>query len=292
MKKYKRSYNEIWHERKQTIGSLLLLVAVFIAAVMGVRLVLDFVDLSKIRTILDAPAEQHKYENLYNASRYFFRIYYPDDWAAEGGQNGFMENEETGLIAELYPLIYQDPVTPAPDADPEATAIVVFDKVRDPSLTVSFYYREYTEAQQAAADSTAEVSPTLQITASPAPEADGTAAATAEKKMVNLELLDEITRTVYGEYTGSADEGYTFTLPELYETDLYYFQKFTFSYTDQDMIRHTDDVYVVVRASNYLIIRYDARGVFNGNMNPASYSKYSEAFADILNEFRLSVFED
>ena len=64
MKKYKRSYNEIWHERKRTIGSLLLLVAVFIAVVMGVRAVLDFVDFSKIRTILDAPTEQHKYENL------------------------------------------------------------------------------------------------------------------------------------------------------------------------------------------------------------------------------------
>jgi len=293
MKKYKRSYNEIWHERKRTIGSLLLLVAVFIVAVMGVRYVLNLVDFSNIRSILDAPTEEHKYPNLYNASRYFFRIYYPDDWAVEGGNNGFIMNEDTGLVAELYPLVYQDPVTPAPDADPEATAVVVFDKVRDPSLTVSFYYRDYTEAQQAEAEGTAEATPTPVVTAAPTLEAGSTATAeVAQKQMVNLKLLDEITQSVYAEYTAKGGETYRFTEPELYETDLYYFQKFTFSYTDVNLLRHTEDVYVVVRASNYVVIEYDASGVFNGSMDPESYGKYSEAFADILNEFRLSVFED
>ena len=108
MKKIKKSYNEIWNERKRTIGSLLLLVVVVMFAVSGVRYLLNYIDFQNIKEIISAPAEEHKYPNLYNASRYFFRIYYPDGWMAEGGANGFFIDESTGLAAELYPLVFEN----------------------------------------------------------------------------------------------------------------------------------------------------------------------------------------
>ena len=145
-KRYVKSLNEIWHERKRTVGSMLVLFAVVMVAIMGVRALLNYVDFDNLKNMFKPAQEEHGYSTMYNASRYFFRIYYPEDkWKVEGEAHGFLMDEETGLVAEMYPLIYADPVTPAPGSDPEATASVVFDKVRDSSLTVRFYYRNYTD---------------------------------------------------------------------------------------------------------------------------------------------------
>ena len=104
-KKYVRSLNEIWHERKRTVGSMLVLFAVVMVAIMGVRAVLNYVDFENLKKIFTPTEEQHKYSTLYNASRYFFRIYYPEDkWEVEGETHGFFMDEKTGLVAEMYPL--------------------------------------------------------------------------------------------------------------------------------------------------------------------------------------------
>lgn len=43
------------------------------------------------------------YDSMYNASRYFFRVFYPDDWDVSADPYGFLMNEE-GLVLELFPL--------------------------------------------------------------------------------------------------------------------------------------------------------------------------------------------
>ncbi len=66
-KKYVRSLNEIWHERKRTVGSMLVLFAVVMVAIMGVRAVLNYVDFENLKKIFTPTEEQHKYSTLYNA---------------------------------------------------------------------------------------------------------------------------------------------------------------------------------------------------------------------------------
>jgi len=40
---------------------------------------------------------------LYNASRFFFRFYYPDDWTIEKEASGFLMDDETGLVVVATP---------------------------------------------------------------------------------------------------------------------------------------------------------------------------------------------
>ncbi len=308
-KKYVRSYNEIWNERKRTVGSMLLLFAVIMVAIMGVRTVQGMLDLTKIKDILVAPTEQHKYENLHNASRYFFRIYYPDNWQAEGETNGFMMDDKTGLVAILYPLVYADPVTPGPSAGPSATAVVSFDKVRDKSLTASFYYKNYTEdmleraKQQDAGSGSGSSTSGRQAedndpTAAPV-TANSSAVITPDPNAptpvpvkTDITLLDIAAGDYYEDFKTGTGAGYEVGELKAYNTDQYSFRTFTYAYTDPLLTRHMADVYIVARSSNYIVIVYEATGPLAKGGTPESYTLYKDAFLDILNEFRLSVFED
>ncbi len=54
------------------------------------------------RVIDDKPPEG---KLTFNASRYFFRYDYPEDWSAEKGQGGFFMDRETGLVSVLTPAV-------------------------------------------------------------------------------------------------------------------------------------------------------------------------------------------
>lgn len=308
-KKYVRSYNEIWNERKRTVGSMLLLFAVVMVAIMGVRTVQGMLDLTKIKDILVAPTEHHKYENLHNASRYFFRIYYPDGWQAEGETNGFMMDDNTGLVAVLYPLVYADPVTPGPAADSAATAEVSFEKVRDRTLTASYYYKNYTEdmlerakqledAGSSGSTTSREYAAPGEVTVPPV-TANSQAVITPDPNAptpvpvkTDITLLDIAAGDYYKEFKTGQGAGYEVGELKSYKTDLYSFRTFQYAFTDASLIRHMADVYIVARSSNYIVIVYEATGPLAKGGTPESYTRYRNAFLDILNEFRLSVFED
>jgi hypothetical protein len=308
-KKYVKSYNEIWHERKRTIVSMLLLFAVVMVAIMGVRVIKDNIDFENLKNIFEAPQEEHKYSTMYNASRYFFRIYYPEDkWAVEGGDFGFMTDTETGEVAQMYPLVYADPVTPAPDADPSATAVIVYDKVRDPSVTARFYYREYTEEMLNAGqepEEEPEASGDLSVNATRAPEATGATADTASSATGDLQqgsavntdirLLDVCAEATYYDYVVR----YTANVGEIKELKTgrygYTFKWFTYSHTagiGEATEAYKTDVYIVARSSNYLVITFESKCDISEGTVPAAYDKYRASFIDILNEFQLSVFDD
>ncbi len=69
----------------------------------------------------------------YNASRYFFRIDYPENWVKEENNNGFLLNRENGLVAVFTPARKD---YPGGDETNEDDAVITrFDNVK-----VSFFY--------------------------------------------------------------------------------------------------------------------------------------------------------
>ena len=90
-----KAEQNLWIQKKKKIIML-------IAAVMAVIFLVSFVSFFKTDEV-DLPKEYKPYESMYNASRYFFRVFYPDDWNVNADQYGFLLNEE-GLVLELFPL--------------------------------------------------------------------------------------------------------------------------------------------------------------------------------------------
>ena len=321
-KKYTKSLNEIWHERKRTVGSMLLLFAVVMTAIMGVRTVLNYVDFDNLKKLFSPTQEEHGYSTLYNASRYFFRIYYPDDkWKVEGESHGFMIDDETGLVAEMYPLVYADPVTPGPDADPKATAAVSFDKIRDNSLTVRYYYKNYTDEMLEAAGSldesdgnvpedkdagkdeisdgasssgTAKTEEPANDESSAGPASP--APATAVPVNTDIRLLDIAAEKVYGDYSLILGENYDISKLQTHKTERFGYTLRWFTYTQKnpggENPGRKTDVYIIARSSNYLVITYESIDNVTYRTTPESYTKYRSEFLSILNEFQLSVFSD
>lgn len=312
-KKYVRSLNEIWHERKRTVGSMLVLFAVVMVAIMGVRAVLNYVDFENLKKIFTPTEEQHKYSTLYNASRYFFRIYYPEDkWEVEGETHGFFMDEKTGLVAEMYQLVFADPVTPAPDSDPNATAVISTDKVRDTSLVISYYYRNYTDEMLEEANKQGNGENHVNDTndgiyaayendvSTPAQEATGGPASPAGSTPVpvktDIVLLDVAAEKVYGDYEASAGLLYDISEMKTYKTDRYGYTLRWFTYTYKNASEgnpgQKTDVYIIARSSNYIVITYEGIDRVTFLETPESYTKYKTDFLDVLNEFQLSVFDD
>lgn len=95
--------------------------------------------------VFDTP-EEH-FPKLYNASRYFFRVGYPNGWEHEGGSYGFLLNEETGQVVNLYPLIESTDATPVPTAQPDATALPE-PMERDETAVISIYYHEFDQKEE------------------------------------------------------------------------------------------------------------------------------------------------
>ena len=308
-KKYVKSLNEIWHERKRTVGSMLLLFAVVMTAILGVRTVLNYVDFDNLKKIFSPTQEEHGYSTLYNASRYFFRIYYPEDkWKVEGESHGFLMDEESGLVAEMFPLIYADPVTPGPDSDPKATAVISFDKIRDDTLTVRYYYKRYTDEMLQAAgneengDISESSSSSGSLSESAPPEENSSAdpaspaPATAIPVNTDIRLLDISAEKVYAEYKQLLGENYDISSLQTYKTTRFGYTLRWFTYTQKKPgginPGQKTDVYIIARSSNYLVITYESIDDVTYKLTPESYSKYRSEFLSILNEFQLSVFND
>ncbi len=78
------------------------------------------------RVIEDKPPEG---KLTFNASRYFFRYDYPENWAAEKGQGGFLMDRESGLVSVLTPTVATK------DMDGVVFSLQKYDGVK-----VRFYY--------------------------------------------------------------------------------------------------------------------------------------------------------
>jgi hypothetical protein len=248
---------------------------------MAVRSIVSYVENNT--SFSSSSEENEKYANKHNASRFFFRVYYPDNWHVQAHSNGFWLNAEKQLVLELFPMVKvvhtQAPdqtATPKPD-DGNSTPDRLAGMVRDESLTASFYYYEYTDDQKR----------WIQEHPYQAPEVSEDL--TEVENRTDLNLLNKIAQDVYAEMTGGFDSTrYTWTdkLTDVETTDIT-FKSFTYQYTKDGAV-HMADVFVAVRASNYYVIVYD--GISNETDN--SYGAYKKQFLSILEEFRFSVFEE
>ena len=84
-----KTKQNVWSDKKKTILLCIVIVMILVLAV-------SFVSFFKA-DIIDEEEEQTPYDSMYNASRYFFRVFYPDDWDVNADQYGFLLNE-AGLV--------------------------------------------------------------------------------------------------------------------------------------------------------------------------------------------------
>lgn len=47
--------------------------------------------------------EEHEGYTKFRTSRYFFQVFFPEDWTIEQDINGFLLNDESGLVAKITP---------------------------------------------------------------------------------------------------------------------------------------------------------------------------------------------
>ncbi len=278
-RKKKSKEQSVWYQRKITLLYLIILVVVIMVLVMAVRSVISYVENNT--SFSSSGEDNEKYGNKHNASRFFFRVYYPDHWQVNAHSNGFWLNEEQHLVLELFPMV-KVVHTPGPTATPtpavgDSTPDRFAGMIRDESVTASFYYYDYTEAQKQ----------WIQEHPFQAPEVSQDLTEVVNR--TDLQLLDKIAQEVYTNMTGSFDKAvYTWDaqMTNLETTDIT-LKTYTYQYT-KDGVSHKADVYVAVRSSNYYVIVYD--GVCDETDN--AYGTHRKTFLSILEEFRFSVFEE
>lgn len=271
MGKKKTKEQSVWQQRKTTLFYLIILVIVIMVMVMSVRSIISYVETNNT---FSSEEEQGVYKNNYNASRFFFRLYYPDQWQVNADTNGFMLDDTKNLVLELYPLVqvlHTNEPTSSPDSDAAANM------VRDTSLTASFYYYAYNEEQQQWMAEHPSDGPVLSDDL------------TEVESKTDLDLLDKITRDVYASMVSTYDaQQYTFKEEfSNYETKDITFRFFTYQLKQAEGT-YDADVYVAVRASNYYVIVYE--GLHTEEEN--AYGTHQRVFKSMLEGFRFSVFED
>lgn len=189
----------LWSNKRKTFIFCIVIVMLVVVSI-------SFVSFFK-SDVIDEENEKTPYNSMYNASRYFFRVFYPDDWDVNADSYGFLLNPE-GLVLEAYPL-KKIPVTPAPTAADGSTPVVTASPTlssqpttsatidpregmeRNKDLTMSFYYKEYDALYEyiktlvPSAPPSAEVSPTPTATPeipSPSGNTEVISSASPEKK--------------------------------------------------------------------------------------------------------------
>lgn len=301
-----KAEQNLWIQKKKKIIML-------IAAVMAVIFLVSFVSFFKTDEV-DLPKEYKPYESMYNASRYFFRVFYPDDWDVNADQYGFLLNEE-GLVLELFPLrkILTTPSatgdgksTPTPTPVPthptgsgaSATVDPRAGMERNPDLTMKIYYHKYDDVKnliesskdKVESDVTAEAtsSPTSMVTATPQAtqkaESTSAATATAGNKTAPIELVD-LAEYLFDEFktkNKDSEYQYSFIAPKTYKGANVEYCVLPYTYVKDD-IKMSGEMYVASRAMAYYVIYVD------GTLS--SFTKYNTVFENILYNLKFSVFD-
>ena len=87
--------------------------------------------------------DESKLTHTHNASRYFFRVGYPDDWFVEEDANGFgfQNDREKGIVVRMFNTKDAQKVadeSPVPSVSPE---VPTDSKGKDYSTVINFFYR-------------------------------------------------------------------------------------------------------------------------------------------------------
>lgn len=287
----------LWSNKRKTF-------IFFIVIVMAVAVAVSFIGFFKAE-VDDAQEETKPYDSMYNASRYFFRVFYPDDWDVNADSYGFLLNTE-GLVLEVFPLT-KIPVSPSPTAAEGATPNVTASATpsgkasasatvdpragmeRNTSLTMSFYYKEYDVLYEYIKTLLPSSSPAAEPT--PAPETENSAApgtpttessASPEKKeppMAPEVIADYVFEQFQRDHEAA---GYGYSSKRGYNAESINFIVLPYSYIKDD-IKMTGELYVAARAMAYYVIQVEGTDTAFGN--------YKSVVQNILYHMTFSVFD-
>lgn len=295
-----------WYKNKKSFAVLFIILILVIVSLMVANIAKAWIQ--KLREEEAKKAEE--VVDLYNASRYFFRVYYPIDWAVNGGTNGFMINSNTGLVLEAFPLV-ENPVTPRPTVatSPSATPTLSEGQTVKPTATpdpregmvryqyasARFYYREYTDfgiekkdPATIAPDHTPNITATPNVTSTPQNTGGQTVSPTVfdSDTPVTLEDAFEAVRK-YIDAQDYLNVTYEINEGEILELGGKRFGKATYTYSDVTGMKYKCDVYVAVRKMAYYVITFEA--VENNEIK--AYTKYSDEFEGMIEDMLFSVFD-
>ncbi len=277
----------LWTQKKKKIILL-------IAAVMVLVFAVSFV--SYFRVEEEQKEEEFKpYDSMYNASRYFFRVFYPDNWDVSAEPYGFFLDEK-GLVLELFPLkkVSNTPgttgdATPTPSPTPENTASATVDPragmERDTTLTIKIYYKEYGDISDKIPSKEDAVS-----TSSPTPEATETemqatappTGAQVAKPTSPVELLD-LADYIFDEYKKEHEAlNYEYIAPKHFNGASVEFCSLPYTYVKDDL-KMTGEIYVANRAMAYYIITVEGTN--------AAFETNSKVVSNIIHNLKFSVFD-
>ena len=289
----------LWSNKRKTFIFCIVIVMLVVVSI-------SFVSFFK-SDVIDEENEKTPYNSMYNASRYFFRVFYPDDWDVNADSYGFLLNPE-GLVLEAYPL-KKIPVTPAPTAADGSTPVVTASPTlssqpttsatidpregmeRNKDLTMSFYYKDYDALSEyiktlvPSAPPSAEVSPTPTATPeipSPSGNTEVISSASPEKKEPPMEL-EIIADYVFEQFQKEHEAtGYGYSSKKGYQADTVEFVVLPYSYIKDD-IKMTGELYVAARAMAYYIIQVEG--------TESAFRKYNNVVQNILYHITFSVFD-
>lgn len=276
------SKQNLWIQKKKKIILL-------IAAVMAVVLVVSFISFFKIEE--ENKEEEFKpYESMYNASRYFFRVFYPDDWDVSADSYGFFMDEE-GLVLELFPLkkITSSPSatggtatkTPSPTVPGSTSSATVDPRAgmeRNPDLTMKIYYKEY-------ADIADKINTSNKTDTETAAEATGTTATDKHSAPVSLTDLSEyLFENFKKDHENAEIENieYKYAETEKYKGNSVEYCILPYTYIKND-IKMSGKMYVASRAMAYYVIIVEGTN--------SAFTRYNSVVDNITYNLKFSVFD-
>lgn len=270
----------LWTQKKKEIILL-------IAAVMVLIFAVSFVSYFKIEE--EKKEEEFKpYNSMHNASRYFFRVFYPDNWDVLAGTNGFFLNEE-GLVLELFPLkkISNTPgatseTAPTPSPTPENTASATVDPragmERDTALTMKIYYKEYDDIVEKILSLEGSTSDSVSTSEATAKNTEAKAA----KPTAPVALLD-LAEYIFDNYKKEHEAlNYEYIAPKNFKGASVEFCSLPYTFIKDD-IKMTGEIYVAARSMAYYII------VVEGTS--ATFETNSKVVGNIIHNLKFSVFD-
>lgn len=217
--------------------------------------------------------DESKLSQTYNASRYFFRVGYPDDWYVEKDANGFgfKSDNDKGIVIRMYnsedSSVKSEPITtPANQENPEEKLID-----NDYSTVINFFYRGITDGK------------TLTNLDACKKYMDEFAAGIMFDDDINV-------RYEFSDISEFTADNVTFSFVE-YKCLVYGKNDDSESAdggSSEPVKVFTGDLYVASRSMAYYAINFETEL----DQSDAKYSEYRKDFVNILNDFRFSVFDD
>lgn len=282
----------LWTRKRKTFTFCIVIAMIIVLSV-------SFVGLFKFEEE-KREEEYQPYDSMYNASRFFFRVFYPDDWDVSADAYGFFLSEDTGLVLEAFPLKKiaatssptadqtasknsPTPVRPTSTSKPDASASASIDPragmERNNDLTMSIHYYQY-------GDDLPVVTETPKPTSTPAPSATASPAvspaeSTGEKTPpVELAVM---ARSIFDDFKDKhKDDGYTFSIAKKFSGNTVEFYSISYNYIKDD-IKMSGEVYVAVRAMAYYVIYVDGTA--------SAFNRYNEVIENIIYNIKFSVFD-